>query len=527
MKKKVILYKQIILASLLVSAVFLSACDQQSTMGVEDNFQFVSYPMETDAHLTYFMATNTNLTSFCENFGDTEIAKALAEKTGVQVEYIQPAAGQEQQTLALYSASGELPDIVEYNWYNYTGGPSKALDEGLIIPLNEMMDNGDMPNLKKYLDENPDIDRSIKTDDRLYYVFPFIRGSEKLLVSTGPIIRKDWLDDLGLDFPQTIEDMENILTKFKEEKGASAPLSTQYLNHIIVFAGGYSNFYVKDGTTVCYGPLDKSYKEAVTTLHRWYEKGLLDNDFVSIDSQTLDSNMLNGKTGVTFGSGGGGLGKWLEAMTDVDSSYDLAGFSLPYASMIGNIDTPYYGLGSVAISSKCQNPRLAARYLDYGYSEEGHMLYNFGIEGISYNMVDGEPVYTEEITNNPDGLTMAQAMLKYFRASNVGPFIQDQKYIEQYYSKPQQQEALNAWMERIDIEQPMVYPKAILTSEENDEYSTIMTEVTSMVNEKTTQFIIGTLPMEEYDSFISDLKALNVDKAIALRQAALERYNQR
>ena len=54
-----------------------------------------------------------------------------------------------------------------------------------------------------------------------------------------------------------------------------------------------------------------------------------------------------------------------------------------------------------------------------------------------------------------------------------------------------------------------------------------MTEVDAAVKEKTTQLIIGTLSMDQYDSFINDIKKLKVDRAIELRQSALERYNKR
>ena len=50
------------------------------------------------------------------------------------------------------------------------------------------------PNLKKYLSENPDIDRMVKTDNGTYFAFPFIRGEDGLCYTVGSFIRKDWLD---------------------------------------------------------------------------------------------------------------------------------------------------------------------------------------------------------------------------------------------------------------------------------------------------------------------------------------------
>ena len=39
------------------------------------------------------------------------------------------------------------------------------------------------------------------------------------------MIRKDWLDDLGLEVPETIDEWYTALKAFKEEKGATAPLT--------------------------------------------------------------------------------------------------------------------------------------------------------------------------------------------------------------------------------------------------------------------------------------------------------------
>ena len=55
-------------------------------------------------------------------------------------------------------ADGNLPDIIEYGWVGYPGGPEKAISDGVIIALNDVIDQY-CPNLKKYLSENPDIDR--------------------------------------------------------------------------------------------------------------------------------------------------------------------------------------------------------------------------------------------------------------------------------------------------------------------------------------------------------------------------------
>ncbi|MBW7462021.1 ABC transporter substrate-binding protein, partial [Paenibacillus sepulcri] len=105
----------------------------------------------------------------------------------------------------------------------------------------------------------------------------------------------------------------------------------------------------------------------------------------------------------------------------------------------------YTGSGGVAISSKSGNVEEAVRMLDYGYSPEGHLFFNFGLENISYTMVDGYPTYTDLILRNPDRLAPSQALAMYNRASYFGPFVQDVRYLEQYYVLPEQKEATRIW----------------------------------------------------------------------------------
>ena len=70
------------------------------------------------------------------------------------------------------------------------------------------------------------------------------------------------------------------------------------------------------------------------------------------------------------------------------------------------------------------------------------MLHVFSIEGESYNMVNGYPTFTEEITANKDGLSMATSMAKYTNSHTEAPVVQMREYIEQYASLEVQQKVL-------------------------------------------------------------------------------------
>lgn len=174
------------------------------------------YPLDTKDTFSYWAPINGNLITFTTNLAEAPIGKAIAEATGVKVNYIHPTESQAEEQFNLLLASSKLPDVLEYDWSIYPGGPEKAISDGVIVPLNDLIDQY-APNLKKMLEANPELDKMVKTDSGQYYVFPMVRNEEGL-VFRGPMLRKDWLDELGLQLPVTIDDWHKVLTAFKEKK---------------------------------------------------------------------------------------------------------------------------------------------------------------------------------------------------------------------------------------------------------------------------------------------------------------------
>lgn len=177
-----------------------------------------TYPIQTDKTLTYWGEINGNLIGVKNSHSEIPFFQKWQEKTGVPLKFTAPPTGQVRESFNVMLASGDLPDMLEYNFIgDFPGGPEKAINDGYILKLNDLIDQY-APNLKKYLQDNPDIDKMVKTDSGSYYVFPFIRGDEYLRVFQGPIIRKDWLDELGLPVPETIDEWTTTLRAFKEKK---------------------------------------------------------------------------------------------------------------------------------------------------------------------------------------------------------------------------------------------------------------------------------------------------------------------
>ena len=528
--KKIQKAAALIMSALLIMSLVGCKKDAKVAGGVDFGD---TYPLSTDVTLSYWMGINENVTASVTEYSQTEFAKAAAEQTGVNVEYRHPAIGQETEQFNLLIASGDLPDIIESTWYEFPGGPAKAIDDGYIIPLGDYLEKY-APNLSKYLSENPDIDKAIKTDEGTYYEFPFVRGHEKLLISAGPIVRRDLLEKLSIDEPVTYDDWYNMLTAFKND-GVEIPMayiatkSSEITNFVGSF-GGSTEFY-KDGDTVKYGPLEPEYKETLMMLAKWFSEGLIDKNFTTTDSKIREANVLSGRVGVTYGSGGGQLGKWINALP-ADSEIKLSALPFPKksASETGAkfkpVSSPFPGIGA-AISTSSKNVELAVKYLDYFYSEEGSRLANFGVEGKSYTMVDGVPTYTDVIMKNPDGLSVSQAMAMYQRAYSTGPFVQDKGYIEQYYSLSEQQQALNYWSDELAYTQSFKIPKILCTSDEAVEMAEITNNISTYLDEMTLKFINGMESFENWDVFINQLKAYKVDRALEIQQAAYNRFMSR
>ena len=520
-------------AALIMCTAAVSGCGEKKESATKTStLNFEGYPVNTDETLTWYMPLSQELSQVAATMENTPFAKELEKKTGIKVKYEHPPIGQEEERFNIMLSADKLPDLISYEWYKYAGGPSKAIDDKVIMKLTDVIAK-DAPNLKKYLDEHPEINKMVKDDDNDYYCFPFLRGDESLLVSCGPIIRKDWLDELGLDMPETMDDWHTVLKAFKEKKGAAAPLTMQtYILSLGDFVGAYGvkkDFSVENGKVV-YGPYDARYKEFLKTFSEWYKEGLIDKDIASVDAKSLDTNFLNSKSGATVYYSGAGIGRWQNAIASKDPEAEFVPVSHPVLNKgetpkFGQKDTWYVSRGAVAVSTSCKNPSLAARLLDYGYSEDGSMLFNFGVEGESYNMKDGYPTYTDKILKNPDGLSMGAALSSYAMAADCGPFIQDKRYIEQYYSNPNQKQALEVWA-KSDADKNSL-PKITLNSEESKETASLLTSIQTYVDEHTVRFITGAENIDSFDSYLKGLEDLGINKVIEVYQKAYERYMQR
>jgi putative aldouronate transport system substrate-binding protein len=251
----------------------------------------------------------------------------------------------------------------------------------------------------------------------------------------------------------------------------------------------------------------------------------------------MDAAILSGDSGAVVGPGGGAFGPWLLAAWENEpgTSYDLTATRFPTINRNELVrhggTSPDLGTGSqghAAISSSATEIEAITRLLDFGYSEEGHMLYNFGVYGVSWEWVNGEPTLTDMVTSNPEGRTFAQALSYFARAAINGPFDQDPRYLLQFYALDQQKAALDFWTMQNNSDQTIL-PPITLTQAEAQTVSARMADIDTYRREWIARFITGADPITDdtWGNFVDTLYGMGLEEVTAIHQAALDRYNSR
>ncbi|PYI56937.1 extracellular solute-binding protein [Paenibacillus flagellatus] len=489
------------------------------------------------AAMSYWVTLDTEAAFSIKNQGEMGAYKQLEKITGTKVTFEHPPAGAQaaKDQFNLMMATGKLPDVMYYSWK--ANAPDKAIKDGKILRLNELIDKY-APNLSNMLKEKPDLKKQLTSAEGNIYVFPFLATDDVQYVSHGLFVRKDWLDKLKLPVPTTIDEWENMLIAFRDQdpngngKKDEIPYfyrETDYETDS-PFLGAYgllASFYQENGV-VKFGPYEPKFKEYLTLMNRWYEAGLIDKDYLTSDTKLRDSKMLNDLIGAQGNWAASGFGAYLQSKKEQDphSTFSLVGVPFPslkkgeLAVTSGSSKSQWGGAGA-AITTSAKNPEEIAAWLDYGYGKEGHMLFNFGVEGESYTMVNGKPQYTDLIMKNPKKLTITQALGLYNTVTYQGPYQNNAEAEKQWHAGDAQQAAMMVWAKEADRSK---YLPQNLNAEEQARIASIMADLRTYMFEMINKFIMGQEKLTKFDEYIQTLKKLKIEEAIKIYQTQYDRY---
>lgn len=466
------------------------------------------------------------------NFNEKFSFQKMEENTNIHIDF-QHSTEASAEAFNLLMSSGQLPDIIYYEAWDKDS--SKYGLQGALLPLEELIDEH-APNLKKILDENPDIRGQITSPEGHIYYLPNIVLNSENLTQMFPQVRKDWLDKLGLDMPETVDDWYEMLKAFREqdpnENGSTdeIPLVTVSINNIMMlFAPAFGvefGFFAEDGE-VKYGPYDPRFQDVVAFLNKLYDEKLLDTNYlVDTTFQTLTEKVTTDVAGAWFGWAGSYMGNFMTLMDGKHDTFEIAP-AIPPKGPNGDqrhvsFRYPAAGLG-LAVSSQTKHPEEVVKWLDYQYSEEGIILNNFGVEGKSYELVNGEPVYKDELLYPEDGLTNTQVLLSHTIGGGSWATVADPRYSEQISAaNGQTDNPLVIYSDYIDFDAKL--PPVQFTGEENDIVVSGMADIQTYVDETINAIIMGRMPVEQYDTVIAQLEKMGIERVLEQYQAAYDRF---
>lgn len=351
-----------------------------------------------------------------------------------------------------------------------------------------------------------------------------------MVVANALFIRQDWLDTLGLEQPETIEDWYEVLTAFKNEDPNGNGIQDEIPLSGIDLASGLFSYllsaydlpagvgpwwYDENGEVFCVYTTEE-YKNFVTEMNRWYAEGLIDMELTRDEANFQALCATN-----TVGA----FSHLSERETQYNNLLATSGYPEAVHSLIhhpaGTKEVQVVKRDPTwnhyAIPASSDKAELAVKWMKFVWgSDEGVTLTEWGIEGKTWEEVDGKKQYTDFVLNNPDGLDPYNA-LRSLGASNT---ILVRTPAESYVALNGQGNAI-PYAESTNMIEP--FPNMMSTPEEQDILDMYSTDFDTYCSESILGFITGTTDMGEWQSFVDTLNSIGLEELRTVKQAQYDR----
>lgn len=490
--------------------------------------------MKEPIELTFFtgLAATNGSNKFEERLVWSEYAKMSNIKVNFQTVPFENLT--EKRNLAL--ANGDYPDAL-YSARVPAADLMKYGSQGVFVRLNDLIDQY-APNLKKLMEKYPDLRKALTMPDGNIYSFPSFYSPEFLpmLIGTPLWVKKDWLDKLGMEVPQTTEEFYQYLKAVKttdlngngqlDEIPYSGtginPLMEQLMGAWGVGTRGLGHKHVDiDPKTneLRFFRTTENFKELLQYMNKLYTEGLIDKDVF-----TQTGNALYAKGGKDLLAAT--INPNPKTQFNGEGYIGLGALKGPHGDQLyTHIKVPMVWPGAFVITDKNKNPEATVRWIDHFYGDEGATFYFMGKEGVSYNKTaDGKLEYVDEIRNNPSGLTMDQALTKYvsWMGGSYPGYVQE-KYFKGSETLP---ESIEAGKKAEPHAIKELWYNFNFTDEETEFMSSIGSDIHTYIKEMEAKFITGATPFSEWDKYVQTVQGMGVDQYLKVYKAAYDRYNQ-
>jgi putative aldouronate transport system substrate-binding protein len=356
-----------------------------------------------------------------ENNWHTKWAK---EKLGIDFKYNWVVTDENdayKTKLGLMLASNEkMPDVFFTNDKQMIANFSSS---GKLLDISDAYEKYASQRVKDIYAKYPEIWNPVKKDGKKFGM-PFFSGAEPL---SAMWIRQDWLDELHLKAPETIEELEKVMDAFvnqdpdgngvKDTIGLSLSLKNgfaPYMSDASFLFGAMgaqipSFWYAAEDGTLKYSSTDPKVEQVLAKLQDWYKKDYIDKESALYDEAKAAESFVQGKSGIIFGSW------WLPIwpIGDTVKNNPKAVYK-PYMIPAGpdgkrGVTGSNMFAYALLFNKDFKHMDKMFEYIDamYGYplaDPKSDFKYGFQ-EGYDYMMVDGKPSYDK--SKFPGGFTEA------------------------------------------------------------------------------------------------------------------------
>ena len=536
-----------------MAATMMTGCGKKKVELNDGTFQEVDkaeleFPLKEKTKLTGMISFPPNTES---NPNNRTIFKRLQEQTNVEIDWTAIQSDQWGDKIALSMANPEeLSDFV----FSAGFGDSDLLkyaDQGIIIALEEYID-AYTPNLKAVFDKYPEY-RTMCTDTEGHiWAFPWIEqlGSEKTAIQTVgnmSFINKKWLDFLGLEIPETVDEFEQVLIAFRDNasklqtefgiEGSIIPMSCIVNDGdqdpaILIngFGEGYGDadkgrhIAVTDDKKVICAATQEGYKKGIQWLHKLKEEGLIDPEAFTQEWSTYVSKGKSGRYGVCF--------SW--DVANIDNLKDWV--PLPALTADTTNITPQNGSftsgfdrGRCVVTAVAKNPALVCAWLDQMYAPMQSLQNNWG----TYGEDDEFDIF--EMGKNEEG----EDMLKHAPLGDAspvevreaecvgGPLAILDEYYGKYVTCPDDAQYRLDWIEEYytpDMHTKYVYPNVFMNREDTEELSNLQADIEKTIKAKKSEWIMEGFTDADWDEYIKSLEAYGLEDYLAIFQKYLDSF---
>ncbi len=463
----------------------------------------------------------------------------MEENTNVHVNWTPVTLQEVQEKLGIMLSSGTFPDIVYAGSYGYPGGISKGVEDGVIADMDPLI-RENMPNYMTIVNTNEEARKEAATDDGKMNAVKIMVGTDTTIESegtyTGMAYRQDMMEKLGYDVPATVEGWHKVLLQAKED-GVEIPFEPEanggsYFSLAYGVTTSAQRAYMQvDGNKVVYAPLQDGFGAYLDEMQKWYAEGLIDPNFTSFNMMANPDYVENDRALLFASISSGATGKGLlgYGMVTKDSVY-LQPLGQP---VLNENDAPIQcfrriiAKDPIYITTSCKNPELAAKWLDYQFSDEGCFLNWYGTEGETWEYgEDGTPQFLDSVYNNPEGLPVMDYLQKF--ALNQGWCWLGKHDIECGWKQAMGNGGVNYSLEAQKIwsePETNIYMTESLefTDDEGVQITQLQTALSTMVDEYMVNYILGR-NTEDFETFREGLKNYGADQLTQIYQDAYDRY---